>query len=92
MPDKSDEFVKKAFLDAVRAAGLNSESKVASDSFHKSFRKLIVVAHETLDEEDKKHFINQNNDSVCQSAIVQIVKMFFFAGFKRGIMYQKEKR
>lgn len=92
MPDKSDEFVKKAFMDAVREAGLTSESKVASDSFHKTFKKLIVVAHETLDEDDKLHFMRQNNDIVCKSAIVQIVKMFFFAGFKRGIIYQKGKQ
>lgn len=93
MYDKSDEFVKNAFMKAVRKAEHeSSESKVAGGAFHKSFKRLIVVAHETLDEDDKLHFMRQNNDIACKRALVQIVKMFFFAGFKSGIIYQKEKQ
>ena len=92
MDDKGDAFVQKAFMEAIRNAGYMPEAKVASDSFRKHFKSLIVTAHENFSDDDKKYFMSKNNNEVSARCISQIAKTFFFAGFRKGVLYQKEKQ
>lgn len=79
-------------MTAIRQAELIPESEVASKEFRQHFKKLLVTAHNDIEEGDRIHFMKLNNNNICAKAITQIAKTFFFAGFRRGILYQKGKQ
>lgn len=96
MTKKDDDFVKKAFEDALKVNAkknrIEDESNAAEDAFYDYFIPMLLAFYQRLGNEKGGKFLAKNDDENCHEAIMLLAETYFLAGFRSGILYEKDRK
>ena len=82
-----DPFVINAFKEAVQR---NEEADTAFFAFRDCFMKTMSAFGKSIGTDALEHFVQANNNKTCNDAVKELSEAFFYAGFRRGVIYARE--